>query len=174
MGAPLILQSDNGREFKNKHLFKVLNDNFPSTRIIHGKPRHPETQGSVERANQDIKRHFTAMMLEKGSNSWVDFVRQVQYTKNTSYHTTLDITPFQALFHRKPSLGLAELGVLEEIVNTIQSEDDLVQAVDKVNSRTEEVSDGEGLGSSVWCNRCDLLRSRNTTDRHKKAARKAA
>ena len=75
MGAPLILQSDNGREFKNKHLFKVLNDNFPSTRIIHGKPRHPETQGAVERANQGIKRHFTAMMLEKGSNSWVHFVR---------------------------------------------------------------------------------------------------
>ena len=59
------------------------------------------------------------------------------------------MTPFQALFHRKPPLGLAELGVPEEIANTIQSEDDLVQAVDKVNSRTEEVSifDYESAGS---------------------------
>ena len=61
------------------HLFNILNENWPSTKIIHGKPRHPETQGSVERANQNIKRHFTAMMFDNFENSWVKFVGQVQF-----------------------------------------------------------------------------------------------
>ena len=89
LGAPLILQRDNGREFKNSLLFNTLNENWPSTKIIHGKPRHPETQGSVERTNQDIKRHFTAMMFENSSNSWVKYVRQVQYKRTPAFTARL-------------------------------------------------------------------------------------
>ena len=133
LGAPLILQSDNGREFKNSLLFNILNVNCPSTEIIHGKPRHPETQGSVERANQDIKRHFTAMMFENSSNSWVKYVRQVQYEKNTSFHSTIGMTPFQALVHRKPPLGLTELGIPIEAIDTIWSEEDIERVTEEMN-----------------------------------------
>ena len=54
MGAPLIQQNNNDREFKDDLLFRLKNERWTSTKIIHGKPRHPESQGSVERANQDI------------------------------------------------------------------------------------------------------------------------
>ena len=103
-------------------------------RIIHGKPRHPETQGSVERANQDIKRHLTAMMFESGSNSWVCHVRQVQYKKNTAFHSTIGMSPFQALVHRKPPMGLSDLGIPAEIHENIRSEQDLDQVVQEINS----------------------------------------
>ena len=73
LGPPLILQSDNGREFKNSLLFQLINEKWPATKIIHGKPRHPESQGSVERTNQDIIKHFTAMMLENNNDTnWVN------------------------------------------------------------------------------------------------------
>ena len=136
LGAPLILQSDNGREFKNALLFNILNENWPSTKIIHGKPRHPETQGSVEKANQDIKRHFTAMMFDNSENSWVKFVRQVQYKKNTSFHSTIGMTPFQALVHRKPPLGLTELGIPIEAIDNIWSEDDLERITEEMNNQS--------------------------------------
>ena len=127
MGAPFILQSDNGREFKNDLLFRLLNERWTTTKIIHGKPRHPESQGSVERANQDIKRHFTAMLFENNSNSWSHYVKLVQYRKNTSYHSTLGMTPFQALFNLKPPIGLSELGIPDEAAHTIASEEYLAR-----------------------------------------------
>ncbi|KAI1698731.1 KRAB-A domain-containing protein 2 [Ditylenchus destructor] len=47
------LSSDNGREFANKVVSEVVRQ-WPICRIVHGKPRHSQSQGSVERANRDI------------------------------------------------------------------------------------------------------------------------
>ena len=43
LGTPNILQSDNGKEFDNKLLLETLNALWPSTKIIHGKPRKPQS-----------------------------------------------------------------------------------------------------------------------------------
>ena len=53
-GAPAILQSDNGSEF-TAHVIQELKELWPELIMVHGKPRHPQSQGSVERANSDIK-----------------------------------------------------------------------------------------------------------------------
>jgi hypothetical protein len=53
-GAPNILQSDNGAEF-TVSIISQLKDLWPECKVVHGKPRHPQSQGSVERANADIK-----------------------------------------------------------------------------------------------------------------------
>ncbi|CAF4136195.1 unnamed protein product, partial [Adineta steineri] len=49
-GPPRIFQSDNGREFTNE-LINSLQIDFPNMRIVHGRPRHPQTQGLIGRAN---------------------------------------------------------------------------------------------------------------------------
>ena len=41
LGAPNILQNDNRKEFDNNLLLDALNQLWPSTKIIHGKPRYP-------------------------------------------------------------------------------------------------------------------------------------
>ena len=51
-GAPSILQSDNGREFVNS-VITELSAMWDGLKIVHGKPRHSQTQGSVERVNRD-------------------------------------------------------------------------------------------------------------------------
>lgn len=53
-GAPRILHSDNGREFENAVVKEVLKI-WSNCKLVHGKPRHSQSQGSVERANQDIE-----------------------------------------------------------------------------------------------------------------------
>lgn len=63
--APKILQSDNGREFANKIVQEAC-EMWPELKIVHGKPRHSRSQGSVERANQDIKN----MLHVLSSLSW--------------------------------------------------------------------------------------------------------
>ena len=49
-GAPAILQSDNGSEF-TAGVIKELKVMWPQLTMVHGRPRHPQSQGSVERAN---------------------------------------------------------------------------------------------------------------------------
>ena len=48
-GAPHVLQSDNGSEF-TAAVVKELMELWTELVIVHGKPRHPQSQGSVERA----------------------------------------------------------------------------------------------------------------------------
>ena len=46
-GAPVILQSDNGREFVNS-LISELSIMWPSLKLVTGRPRHPQRQGAVD------------------------------------------------------------------------------------------------------------------------------
>jgi IS30 family transposase len=53
-GAPLSIRVDNGKEFRNCVCTELHND--LGIRVIHGRPRHPKSQGQIERANQTIKK----------------------------------------------------------------------------------------------------------------------
>ncbi len=67
-GCPLILQHDNGREFVNQvvHRLKRL---WPTCVVVRGRPRHPQTQGSIERANKDVEEMLgNRFMINKSYN----------------------------------------------------------------------------------------------------------
>ena len=125
-GPPHILHSDNGREFKNELLFSTLTERWPTQKIVYGKPRHPESQGAVERANCDIKDAlFTIMHDNSNDECWVKYLRWVQLHKNISYHTTIKMTPYEAVYNKKPSFGLTHFGIPHEHWNQIDTEEDL-------------------------------------------------
>ena len=44
------------------------------------------------------------------------------------------MTPFQALVHRKPPLGLTELGIPIEAIDTIWSEEDIERVTEEINT----------------------------------------
>ncbi|KAK4297539.1 hypothetical protein Pmani_030050 [Petrolisthes manimaculis] len=70
-GAPVILQSDNGSEFTSQV--------WPKLTLVHGKPRHPQSQGSVERANGDIKDMLVAWMADNDSQDRPTGIKFVQF-----------------------------------------------------------------------------------------------
>ena len=67
-GAPAILQSDNATEFTVR-VISELNEFWPRLVMVHGKPRHPQSQGSVERANGDIKDMLVAWLAASATTS---------------------------------------------------------------------------------------------------------
>jgi len=69
LGAPVILQSDNGAEF-TASVIEELKLLLPDPLLIHGKPRHPQSQGSVERLNCDIKDMLVAWLADNQSEAW--------------------------------------------------------------------------------------------------------
>ena len=62
LGGQAILQSDNRFEF-TFHVITELKKMWPDLSKVHGMPRHPLSQGSVERANGDIKDMLVAWRM---------------------------------------------------------------------------------------------------------------
>ena len=62
-GAPENLQSDNGSEF-NACVITELRLLLPNLIMAHGKPRHPQSQRSVERSNCDVKDMLVAWLTD--------------------------------------------------------------------------------------------------------------
>jgi len=87
-GAPAILHSDNGREFVNT-IITELNMMWGDIKIVHGKPRHSQSQGSVERANRDVEDILATWMAENNSRDWPSGIKFVQFRKNRAFHSGL-------------------------------------------------------------------------------------
>ena len=76
LGAPQILQSDNGSEF-TASVITELKVMWPDLLMVHGKPRHPASQGSVERLNSDVKDMLIAWLSDNNSTDWPTGLRFV-------------------------------------------------------------------------------------------------
>ena len=75
------MQSDNGQEFLNQELVNTMNRLFPGLQIVHGKPQHSQSQGSVERANKDVEKLLACWMTENKSSQWPNALQFIQYKK---------------------------------------------------------------------------------------------
>ena len=81
-GSPCILQSDNGREFRSR-LVKDVAALWPGCKIVHGKPRHSQSQGSVERANQDVENILACWLKDNNTKKWSEGLPHM--TKNKRF-----------------------------------------------------------------------------------------
>jgi transposase InsO family protein len=73
-GYPVIQQMDHGTEFK-KRLNDVLAER--GTIVIHGAPRHPQAQGSVEVANKAFKAILRKFQTKYGTTQFECFLKPI-------------------------------------------------------------------------------------------------
>lgn len=123
-GATKILQSDNGREFVNSIIIE-LKELWPDCVIVHGRPRHPQSQGSIERSNQDIGNMLRAWMKDNNTKKWSIGLQFVQFQKNSSHHRVIGRSPYKALFGIDPKIGLTTSNLPLEILQKLVTEEDL-------------------------------------------------
>ena len=69
-GMPYLLQSDNGREFVNSVMTDLLQSWEGLCKTINGRPRHPHSQGTVERGNQGVENMIRVLQKTQKSNKW--------------------------------------------------------------------------------------------------------
>ncbi|XP_060848294.1 KRAB-A domain-containing protein 2-like isoform X2 [Rhopalosiphum padi] len=140
LGAPTILQSDNGREFSNQ-IVSNLRNMWPELKIVHGKPRHSQSQGSVERANQDIENMLTTWMQDEKNRHWSEGLRFIQLMKNRAYHSGIKMSPYEALFGCKIKIGLNTSNLPHDVISTIENEEQLAELITEQSQKVEnEVS----------------------------------
>ncbi|XP_068207590.1 KRAB-A domain-containing protein 2-like [Palaemon carinicauda] len=126
-GAPQIPQNDNGGEFTALVILelKLL---WPNPLIDHGKPRHPQSQGSVERLNCDIKDMLISWLGDNDTTYWPMGLRFVQFQKNSSYHSGIKQSPYKALFGVDARVGVRSTALPDEVLKTMITEKDLLGA----------------------------------------------
>lgn len=127
-GAPCILQTDNGREFKNR-LMESLKELWPTLNIVHGKPRHSQSQGSVERANRDVQDMLNTWKSANKTKSWSHGLRFVQFMKNRALHAGIKRSPYEAMFGVPARVGLEQTGLPSDLCHLLTEEDELEEAL---------------------------------------------
>ncbi|XP_018906448.2 KRAB-A domain-containing protein 2-like [Bemisia tabaci] len=141
-GAPCILHSDNGREFVN-NIIKCMKIHWPELQLVNGKPRHSQSQGSIERANQDVENMLAAWLIDKKTNQWPDALPFIQFMKNRAYHAGIRMSPYEALFGMKPRVGLTTSSLTPDMLANVETEEQLEEllASSQVNEENDEEND---------------------------------
>jgi len=136
-GAPMILQSDNGWEFVAAVIVEVM-ALWPNVVIVHGWPRHPQSQGSVERANQDAEAMLGNWMSDNKTKNWVLGLNFVQLAKNTRNHSGVGNCPYTLQYGQRCRHGCAALPIDKALLSTLHTEDDLMDVLQSINFITNE------------------------------------
>lgn len=98
---------------------------WPALILVNGRPRYPQSQGSVERSNGSLKDSLAAWMRDNNSTNWSLGLLFVQWALNTSYHEATGVVPCNAVFGMKPRNGLKTylpLKFLQKIQTGIEEE----------------------------------------------------
>ena len=98
---PRTLHSDNGRELVAS-VIQELKELFPDMVFIRGTPRHPQSQGCIERANGVLCDALGKWMAMNSSSHWFDGLLPVVYDINTRLSTVTKTTPYQVMFGQEP------------------------------------------------------------------------
>ena len=93
-GPCTSLLSDNGREFNNQDLRKLLME--MGVHLQHSTPYRPQSNGIVERLNQKIK---SLLKLHGAEDlTWEDGLGEIQLAINLEFNRSIGTSPYQA-FH---------------------------------------------------------------------------
>uniref|UniRef100_A0A2A4K8V1 Integrase catalytic domain-containing protein n=1 Tax=Heliothis virescens TaxID=7102 RepID=A0A2A4K8V1_HELVI len=152
VGCPHILQSDNGRKF-TASVIKEIGTLWPACKIVNGGPRHPQSQESIECSNQDVKKLIHTWMTDNKSTNWSFGCYFVQFQKNSSHHSIIARTPYNALFGHDPKLGLSSTNLSKNIISKLENEEDLQKLIEETNNNkeqnSEEVQEQENVNISI-------------------------
>ena len=61
---------------------------------------HPQTDGQSERTIQTLEDMLRMCVMDLGG-SWNDHLPLVEFAYNNSYHSSIETTPYEALYGRK-------------------------------------------------------------------------
>ena len=136
-GPAKILQSDNGREF-TASVIEDIKGLWPDMIIIHGRPRHPQSQGLIERGNGDLQLKLGKWMDTNGE-SWSKGLRFVIHTINTSVSRITSKSPYEVVFGQTPH---SDFHILENLAaQGIVHEEDIPEDI-PVPGEEEHFDDG--------------------------------
>ena len=102
-GAPRVLLSDNGKNFRSKLLKEICK--LMNTKKTFTTAYHPETDGLVERFNGTLTT-MLSMYVSGHQRDWDTYLPYVMFAYRTSLHESTQETPFFLMHGREPTLPI--------------------------------------------------------------------
>ena len=96
-GVPSIIVYDRDPRFTYR-IWKSLNKTL-GTKLRLSSTYHPQIDGQIERTIKLLEDHLRACVLEQ-KGSWESFLLLIEFTYNNSFHYTIGMTPYEALYGR--------------------------------------------------------------------------
>ena len=97
-GVPLSIISDRGTQFTSM-FWRTLHAKL-GTRLDLSTAFHPQTDGQSERTIQVLEDMLRECVIEFGGH-WENFLPLAEFSYNNSYHSSMDMAPFEALYGRR-------------------------------------------------------------------------
>jgi hypothetical protein len=88
---PVKLQTDKGKEFKNKKFQSFLKEH----NVIWFSTDSEFKASIVERFNRTLKTKMWKYFTQVGNRKWIDIVDDLVYNYNHTYHTSIKMTPVE-------------------------------------------------------------------------------
>jgi hypothetical protein len=120
-GLPLAIITDRDMIFTSQlwqDLFKCLN-----VKLRFNSAYHPQIDGQFERVNQCLENYLRCMVFQC-PRKWNSQLSMTEWWFNTSYRTSLKLTPFQALYGSPPPMiteGLIPDSVVQDARDMMQA-----------------------------------------------------
>jgi hypothetical protein len=157
-GPPSVIVSDRDTVFTSiiwKEIFSAL-----QVSLKFSTAHHPETDGQTERVNQCLEQYLRCMAF-KEPKKWADWLPAAELWYNCAYHTTIKMSPFEALYEYAPphiqTLSIP-CNVQQEVQVTIAEKDhmlktlqhNLTQAQNRMKKFADMIGQKEHLKSATW------------------------
>ncbi|XXG85952.1 hypothetical protein AAC387_Pa11g0946 [Persea americana] len=97
-GVPVSIISDRDSRFVST--FWQTYQNAMGTRLRFSTAYHPQTDGQSERTIQTLEDLLRASVADFGSD-WDDHLALCEFAYNNSYHSSIEMAPFEALYGRR-------------------------------------------------------------------------
>jgi transposase InsO family protein len=96
-GIPVSIISDRDSRFTSR--FQRSLQEALGTQLKYSTTFHPQTDGQSERTIQTLEDMLRACVLDF-SSEWERFLPLVEFSYNNSYHTSIGMAPYEALYGR--------------------------------------------------------------------------
>ncbi|PNX73284.1 retrotransposon-related protein, partial [Trifolium pratense] len=97
-GIPSSIVSDRDPRFTSR-FWESLQEAV-GTKLRMSSAYHPQTDGQSERTIQSLEDLLRACVLEHGGN-WDSWLSLIEFTYNNSFHSSIGMAPFEALYGRR-------------------------------------------------------------------------
>ncbi|KAJ0852299.1 putative nucleotidyltransferase, Ribonuclease H [Helianthus annuus] len=97
-GVPLNIISDRDARFTS-HFWRTMQSAMRSQLNL-STAYHPQTDGQSERTIQTLEDMLRACVIDFGG-SWDSHLPLIEFSYNNSYHSSINMAPFEALYGRK-------------------------------------------------------------------------
>jgi hypothetical protein len=123
-GVPISIVSDRDTRFTSR-FWKKFHEAM-GTRLNISTAYHPQTDGQSERTIQTLENMLCACVIDFGG-SWDDHLPLIEVSYNNSYHASIGMPPYEALYGRRcrtpvcwGEVGQKEMGSKEMVRETAE------------------------------------------------------